>query len=89
MVSVVIPAYNAEKTIAACLDSLMKQDYPGDYEVIVVDDGSVDSTPDIISGYERVRLIRQANAGLAAARNKGGYGCQRRDNSFYGFRLCS
>ena len=33
MVSVVIPAYNAEKTIAACLDSLMKQDYSGDYEV--------------------------------------------------------
>ena len=71
MVSVVIPAYNAQNTIAACLDSLMKQDYPGDYEVIVVDDGSADSTPDIISGYERVRLIRQANAGPAAARNKG------------------
>ncbi|MBI5205634.1 MAG: glycosyltransferase family 2 protein [Nitrospirae bacterium] len=71
MVSVVIPAYNAQKTIAACLDSLMKQDYPGDYEVIVVDDGSSDSTPDIISGYERVRLMKQANAGPAAARNKG------------------
>ncbi|MDO9287188.1 MAG: glycosyltransferase [Thermodesulfovibrionales bacterium] len=71
MVSVVIPAYNAEKTIAACLNSLMKQDYPGDYEVIVVDDGSADSTPDIVSGYERVRLIKQANAGPAAARNKG------------------
>ena len=71
MVSVVIPAYNAEKTIAACLDSLMKQDYSGDYEVLVVDDGSADSTPDIVSGYERVRLIKQANAGPAAARNKG------------------
>ncbi|KAF0144497.1 MAG: hypothetical protein FD156_1801 [Nitrospirae bacterium] len=71
MVSVVIPAYNAEKTIAACLTSLMKQDYPGDYEVIVVDDGSSDSTPNIVSGYERVRLIKQENAGPAAARNKG------------------
>lgn len=71
MVSVVIPAYNAQKTIAGCLDSLMNQDYPGDYEVIVVDDGSADSTPDIVSRYERARLIKQANAGPAAARNKG------------------
>ncbi len=71
MVSVIIPAYNAEKTIGRCLDSLFMQDYGGEFEVIVVDDGSTDSTPNIVSKYERVRLIRQANAGPAAARNKG------------------
>ncbi len=71
MVSVIIPAFNAEKTIGSCLASLMDQDYSREYEIIVVDDGSTDSTPDIVSQYERAELIRQKNAGPAAARNKG------------------
>lgn len=71
MVSVIIPAYNAEKTIRGCLDSLMKQDYTEGYEVIVVDDGSTDSTSKIVSEYKDVRFTRQKNAGPAAARNKG------------------
>ncbi|RJQ47408.1 MAG: glycosyltransferase [Nitrospiraceae bacterium] len=71
MVSVIIPAYNAEKTIRQCLDSLMRQDYTGEHEIIVVDDGSTDSTPDIVSEFSTVRLLRQQNAGPANARNRG------------------
>jgi glycosyltransferase involved in cell wall biosynthesis len=71
MVSIVMPAYNAERTISDCLKSLAEQDFKGDYEVVVVDDGSTDSTPDISSRFENVRLIRQENAGPAAARNRG------------------
>ncbi|RJR17362.1 MAG: glycosyltransferase [Nitrospiraceae bacterium] len=71
MVSVIIPAFNAEKTIGRCLDALTKQDYRGEYEIIVVDDGSTDSTPDIVSKFVKAQLIRQKNAGPAAARNRG------------------
>lgn len=71
MVSVIVPAYNAERTIQKCLDSLLKQDYSGFYEVIVVDDGSTDTTPQLVSQYPGVRVLRQQNAGPAAARNKG------------------
>ncbi len=71
MPSIIVPAYNAERTIGRCLDALMRQDYAGDYEVIVVDDGSTDATPDIVAGYEGVRLVRQPNAGPAVARNRG------------------
>ncbi|MBI5740229.1 MAG: glycosyltransferase [Nitrospirae bacterium] len=71
MYSVIVPAYNAQKTINACLHSLVNQSIPGDmYEVIVVDDGSTDETPDII-GRSPVKCIRQTNRGPAAARNRG------------------
>lgn len=74
MISVVIPAYNAEKTLKTCLESLMCQTYR-DIELIVVDDGSIDSTPSIVSEVmakdSRVRLIKQPNAGVSAARNAG------------------
>ncbi|RJQ53096.1 MAG: glycosyltransferase [Nitrospiraceae bacterium] len=71
MVSVIVPAYNAEKTLAGCLDSLTRQDYRGRYEVIVVDDGSTDSTARIAAGYSVAKLVRQENAGPSSARNKG------------------
>jgi glycosyltransferase involved in cell wall biosynthesis len=71
MVSVVIPAFNAQDTISYCLDSLMAQEHAGSYEVIVVDDGSVDRTGELVARYERVKLVRQPNAGPAAARNTG------------------
>ncbi len=71
MVSVIIPAFNAEKTLRSCLDSLMNQDYSDDYEVIVIDDGSTDLTPRIVQEFEKVRLIKQSNAGPAVARNRG------------------
>ena len=66
MISIVIPAYNAAATVGRCLDSLLAQTYR-DFELIVVDDGSTDSTAQIISAYaerdSRIRLIRQENAG--------------------------
>lgn len=71
MVSVVVPAYNSQKTIKRLLNSLLLQDFKGAYEIIVVDDGSTDSTALIVSEYQNTRLIKQVNAGPAAARNKG------------------
>jgi cellulose synthase/poly-beta-1,6-N-acetylglucosamine synthase-like glycosyltransferase len=71
MVSVIIPAYNAEGTIARCLTALTGQSYPNDsYEVLVVDDGSADKTGSIAQSYS-VNYIRQENQGPAAARNRG------------------
>lgn len=73
MISVIIPAYNAEKTVDQCLNALKEQSYPDDlYEVIVVDDGSTDKTGEIAQGY-KVRYIRQENQGPASARNKGAH----------------
>lgn len=70
-VSVVIPAYNAERFIGDALDSVMAQTFR-DVEVIVVDDGSTDGTGEIVRSYgEPVRLVDQANAGPSAARNRG------------------
>lgn len=71
MVSVIIPAYNASITLSNCLSSLMEQDCAEEYEVIVVDDGSSDQTPDIARGFKGVTLIQQENAGPAKARNNG------------------
>jgi len=68
-VSVIIPTYNASKTIDLCLASILKQDFP-DYEVIVVDDGSSDDTREKIKKY-RVRLISKVHMGTPAARNTG------------------
>lgn len=70
-VSVIIPAYNSAATISRALESVFGQTYAG-YEVIVVDDGSRDDLVSAVAPYgERVRLIRQANAGASAARNTG------------------
>ncbi len=71
MISVVVPAYNAEETLEDCLAALEAQTVDGQrYEVIVVDDGSEDATAEIARSHD-VRLIRQENAGPAAARNRG------------------
>jgi lipopolysaccharide/colanic/teichoic acid biosynthesis glycosyltransferase/GT2 family glycosyltransferase len=73
MISVIIPAYNAEETLGACLEALESQTLPRNrYEIMVVDDGSTDGTADVAGSYG-VRMIRQANAGPAAARNRGAY----------------
>lgn len=75
--SVIVPVYNAEKYLQRCLDSLLDQGLDeADYEVICVDDGSVDESVRIVESYaERgaptVRLFRQGHAGAAAARNLG------------------
>lgn len=72
-VSVVVPAYNEELGIAGTVESLALCDYPGPLEVIVVDDGSTDRTAELVQSLRlaSVRLIRQANAGKAAALNTG------------------
>jgi glycosyltransferase involved in cell wall biosynthesis len=71
-VSVVVPAYNAQSTIAECIDSLLKLEYPKDaVEFIFVDDGSSDSTRDIIARYPKVKLLKQSHGGPAQARNLG------------------
>ena len=74
MISVIVPAYNAAGTIKHCLNSLLDQDF-ADYEIIVIDDGSNDSTGDICKKYmqeqQNIRYIRQENAGPSAARNNG------------------
>jgi glycosyltransferase involved in cell wall biosynthesis len=68
-ISVVVCSYNGSKTIEQCLQGLMRVDYKN-HEVIVIDDGSTDSTASIASKYP-VRLIRTPNRGLSAARNRG------------------
>lgn len=69
-VSVVVCSYNGAATLHGCLDSLMKLDYP-DFEIILVDDGSTDDTPQIAADFPQVRHIRQENRGLSVARNVG------------------
>ncbi|MBA2559374.1 MAG: glycosyltransferase, partial [Propionibacteriales bacterium] len=72
--SVVVPVYNVESYLSACLDSLLAQSFT-DLEVVVVDDGSTDGSSAIAERYvrehDRWRLIRTTNRGLGAARNRG------------------
>ena len=70
--TVVMPAYNAERSIGPAIRSVLAQTR-GDFELVVVDDGSTDGTAALAAGFDdpRVKLIRQENLGLAAARNTG------------------
>ncbi|MBR2427204.1 MAG: glycosyltransferase family 2 protein, partial [Lentisphaeria bacterium] len=74
LVSIITPAYNAERFMAETLESVLNQTYPL-WELLVIDDGSKDSTPDILKKYaekdSRIIPIRQENAGSSAARNNG------------------
>ena len=72
LISVIIPAYNVEAYLARCLDSVCGQSYK-DLEIIIIDDGSVDKTPEICDEYARrdgrIRVLHKKNAGVSAARN--------------------
>ncbi len=70
LVSVVLPAYNAETHLKGALDSVFAQTYQS-IEVIVVDDGSTDATAEIAKGFPDVHYVRQVNRGPSAARNSG------------------
>ncbi|MDK3020147.1 glycosyltransferase family 2 protein [Pseudodonghicola flavimaris] len=70
--SVIVPAYNVAATLGETLRALLDQTY-GDFEIVVVDDGSSDRTAAIARGFgdPRIRLVQQPNRGLAGARNSG------------------
>ena len=71
LVSCIIPVYNGERFLGAAVDSVLAQTRQP-VEIIIVDDGSTDGTPALVARYgDRVRSIRQENAGPAAARNAG------------------
>ena len=73
-VSVVIPVYNVEQYLRECVDSVLRQTYSS-YEIILVDDGSTDSSGSICDAYaakdNRISVIHKANGGLSSARNAG------------------
>jgi glycosyltransferase involved in cell wall biosynthesis len=70
-VSVIIPVYNRSTLIARAVNSVLAQDFK-DYEIIVIDDGSTDETPKILSTYkDKIKIITQKNRGVSAARNTG------------------
>ena len=72
--SIIIPVYNAEKYIGACLDSLLAQDI-SDYEILCVNDGSKDGSAAILENYARqharIQVIHKENGGVTSARNAG------------------
>jgi glycosyltransferase involved in cell wall biosynthesis len=70
LVSVIIPLYNSEKYIAQCINSVLSQTWPNK-EIIVVDDGSTDSSLNIAKSFESVKVISQENKGASTARNRG------------------
>jgi glycosyltransferase involved in cell wall biosynthesis len=72
-VSVIMPAYNVAPYIGAAIESVIGQTMP-DWELVIADDGSTDSTAEIVGAYvardPRIRLLRHANSGISAARNR-------------------
>ena len=74
--SVIIPVFNSEKYIEECLKSLLRQKLSdSEYEILCIDDGSTDHSGSILEAYEKkyrqIRVFRQENRGVSAARNKG------------------
>ena len=73
-ISIVVPVYNAESALRQCVDSILKQDFE-DYELLLIDDGSKDSSPAICDGYAakdgRVKVFHKPNGGVSSARNFG------------------
>ena len=74
LITVIVPVYNVEPYLKACVDSILAQTYQN-LEIVLVDDGSPDACPEICDKYarkdERIKVIHRANGGLSAARNSG------------------
>ena len=85
MISVIMPVYNSEKYLHACIDSVLAQTYK-DFELLLVDDGSTDRSGEICDEYEkndpRVKVFHIENSGSSAARN---YGIDRAKGDYLGF----
>ena len=73
VVSIVMATYNFERFLARAIESALAQDYPADaLDIVVIDDGSIDSTPQVVAPYlDRVRYIRKPNGGLLTTVNRG------------------
>lgn len=74
--SILVPVYNVEKYLEQCVESLLSQTYEGDYEIILVDDGSTDSSGKICDRYaeknpDRIKVVHKENQGLISARDVG------------------
>ena len=73
-ISIIVPAYNSEKFIDNCIQSLVEQTVE-DIEIIIVDDGSVDNTPNLLKRWQnkdkRIKIITQTNQKQGSARNRG------------------
>ncbi len=74
--SILVPVYNVEKYLEQCVDSLLSQTYKGEYEIILVDDGSTDSSGKICDKYaekfpEKIKVVHKENQGLISARDAG------------------
>jgi glycosyltransferase involved in cell wall biosynthesis len=74
-IAVIVPAYNAEATIASALRSLLRQCEEADLHIIVVDDGSADRTSEVVQAIAatapEIRLVERAHGGISKARNAG------------------
>ena len=78
MISVIIPMYNAENTIATCIYSVLNQTYKGKIEIIIINDGSKDNSKKIVEEFINInqsdfeiKLINKENGGVSSARNRG------------------
>lgn len=73
-ISIIVPVYNAERYLEKCIISIIRQEYTN-FELILVDDGSIDRSPELCDNYanidKRIRVIHQINAGVSIARNNG------------------
>ena len=74
--SILVPVYNVEKYLEQCVESLLNQTYKGDYEIVLVDDGSTDSSGEICDRYaknnpDKIKVVHKKNEGLVSARQVG------------------